>query len=181
MRLAAWGAVSIAALAAPLALRAGGPELLAAGWSLAGLCALGWLLATTPGDAIRLPWWASAAVVAGGALWLIGSAGAPWQRAGLVVSPAVGVVLMWLLAQTTEGRRWLGARDSHATGSLFWWFALWAWHPLIWLPEAGGAWKALLGSALLAGALLTARGEPWIRAPGVIVWAGSVGGSVLVV
>jgi hypothetical protein len=181
LRLAAWVLVAIAALAAPLALRAGMPEPAAAGWSLALLTVMGWLLVTTPEDAIRLPWWASAACVAGGAFWLVGSAGAPWERAALFAGPAVMAGLTWLFSQTTEGRRWPGSTSVQPLGSTFWWLALWAWHPLIWLPEAGGDWKGLLGGALAVGALLTARGERWIRPAGVIVWAGSVVVSLLVV
>lgn len=73
-RFALWAAVVVVVLASPVWLMLGGVDrvwmMVGVAQSLAGLTGMVWLLRTTPGDAIRLPWWVSVVVIFGGFFWL---------------------------------------------------------------------------------------------------------------
>ncbi|MFG0284841.1 MAG: hypothetical protein ACF8R7_10510 [Phycisphaerales bacterium JB039] len=182
VRLAAWVVVACAAMAAPLLLRAGAPELAAAAWSLTALSAMAGLLVTTPPGAIKLPWWASVLAVAGGAGLLVLGSGAPAGHLAPAATVALWLALLSALGATEEGRRWFRRGALRPAGTAWWWAALWLWHPLIWLPRAGGEpLLSCLGAGIPIGGLLLESASRPLRLAGSAIWAGSVAATLLVV
>lgn len=152
----------VAALAAPLWLHAGVARgaFLGAATGLSGLSVFLLLLATTPGDAIRLPRWGSAVAIALGTGMLAALAGAP-------AFAAAGLALVGALMAMLSGVR-MFRRDPHSP----WLYTLLLWHPGVWMaptvrqasPEAAAAmmdwfWIVLLAIGVSVAAITPRQSE----------------------
>ena len=183
-RFGVWIIAVAAAIAAPLWLHVGmtGGSFLGAVTGLSGLSVILLLLATTPGDAIRLPRWGNVGAVGGGTGAIALLAGAP------AVAAAALALVGALMSEMARHR--VFSRDPHSP----WVYTLLLWHPGFWAePVTAGAgssaeslvadafWMVLLGTLVTVGALTpaqTPRGAlPWARAA-VAVGAWQLAGAV---
>lgn len=170
-----WVAAVVGALASPLWMVLGGGEkvwlMAATAQSLVSLTGMVWLLRTTPGDAIRLPGWASAAVIGAGFLWLTN---VPVRAPQKFFVLAFGLLVILLVASMRKASR-----------SQVWMMVLVLWHPAMAMyaqgfaaPRAGhGVLIAMMGA--FAAAHFVSKGERGMMA--WISWGVSAGAMVWIV
>lgn len=171
-RLFAWILViAAAALSCTLAYAGIATRGVAAAGALAALSAMLWLLATTPGDAIRLPKPLSEITVLAGMVVLT------WLATGHPGFTPLAAAMMVVVghARPGPGRQAPRWRWEWGLGNP-WRLAPALWHPALWLTalhpwQSALVWAGLgLCAAAAIGVLLATTAGFWTRGIGLGIW-----------
>lgn len=160
-RLALWAITVIATLTAPLWCLLPQLNIIGAAQAFAGLAIFLQLLKTTPPDAIKLPWGASAAIILLGAAAMPAIAHAQFHPVAMIAPVILAMLLIAIL--------------FHPRSPMSpWWATLVVWHPAFWAVFQPGlvGWNAeaiLIRAALLfAAAIILGAANAWRTA---ILWS----------